>query len=535
MIKHLRIRNFAIIEDVSVDFGDGLNIITGETGAGKSIVIQAISLALGARADTAYIRSGCDKALVEMSAALDGRDVVISRELSASGRNICRINGDTVTLSELSGLCRRLADIHGQYDHQSLLDPARHMDLIDLFARDEIEPLKKDVRIAWLEYSSVSRELDDIIRGAADRERRKDFMAYELAEIRAADPKPGEDDQLDERIPIMENSGRIYGSLEEAYETLDGELYSRMGGISRTLEEIAPYSDTLRSLAERVADIYYSMEDISRDLRLERDRTVFQPEELDAAIERLDTINGLKKKYGNSIEEILATASELEKELSYTEDSEALRRELTEKKERLYERLVNISAKLTEARKRAASRLTSLILAELADLNFRDARLDTSFETVPFSAEGADRAEFMISTNRGEDLKPLAKIASGGEMSRIMLAFKKITGDYDHIPTMIFDEIDSGISGITASVVAGKMKQIAGLHQIICITHLPQIAAAGDHNYSITKNVSDEATFTDILPLDREGKIRDIARLLGGASITGTTLRSAEELIEASE
>lgn len=529
MITHISIRNFAIIEDVKIDFQDGLNIITGETGAGKSIVIEAVSLALGARADAAYVRTGTDKALVQMIADLDGEEYIISREVSAQGRNICRINGEIVPLSQVSALCEKIADIHGQYDHQSLLNPDYHITLIDKYDKKNINPLKERVSSIYAEYSEVSSKLNQLIKGEMERKRKRDFMAFELDEITKADLKPGEDEELEARITLLENSGRISENLERAY-ALSQDM-TAIGEIRNLLSEISSYSEGLEAISQQVTDIYYTFEDITRDIRMEKDSVIYSPEELDQAQERLELITSLKRKYGNSIEEIIDYSLKISEEINMADNSDELKIKLIERKSEIEKELKEASDLLSETRKKAAKALKEQILKELLELNFKDADMEAVFTEIPYTAEGTDSVEFMLTTNKGENLKALAKVASGGEMSRIMLAFKKIVSDYDQIPTLIFDEIDTGISGITASIVAKKMRQIAENHQLICITHLPQIAAAGTHNYRIAKDVHDDATFTSVEPLSNEDKVKEIARLLGGINITETTLKSAEELI----
>ena len=539
MISHISIKDFAIIEDVQIDFHEGLNLITGETGAGKSIIIEAVSLALGARADTAFVRSGKDKAVVQLAADLDDEEYVITREVSSSGRNLCKINGEIVTLGQVSALCSRIADIHGQYDHQSLLDTEHHIDLVDLYSKDTISPLKAQVAGSYAAFRKAASELSSLLSGFAENQRKKDFMAFELAEIDDADLKPGEDTELENRISLLQNSEKIYTALESAYDISYNSEQSASYALSKVLaliRDISQYSPELKSLDDRISDIYYSLEDVCSDIRSIRDKSEFSPEELDIAISRLDEINRLKMKYGNSIEEIIAYRDNLEKSISEVDNIDELKEKLTAEKKQAEAELQKLSAQLSEARKKAALSLQEKILYELKDLNFKDADMVIDFRQADqYSATGTDIVEFMITTNRGEALKPLAKVASGGEMSRIMLAFKKIVGDYDHIPTMIFDEIDTGISGITASIVGKKMCQIAQSHQIICITHLPQIAACRGHNFKIVKETRDDATFTNVIPLNSEEKAEEIARLLGGINITETTIQSAKELIKASE
>ena len=539
MIRRISIRNFAIIENVEIDFHDGLNIITGETGAGKSIVIEAVSLALGSRADTAFVRSGEDKAIVQMVADCDGEEYIITREVSAAGKNVCRINDEIVTLGRLSELCRRLADIHGQYDHQSLLDPDYHIRLVDLYHSDSIAPAKAAVSILHDNYMKLNAELARLRRDAAEGKRQRDFMAFELQELEDANLTVGEDDELDERISLLQNSEKIYEKLAGAYHVSSESEFSLLSGlreVAEMLKETGDFSADLAALAQRVDSMYYEFEDACSEIRQSRDRAVFDPEELDRCIARSELLNRLKSKHNRDIQGLIEYRDELTDKLSIIENADERETELEEEIKKCRIALSGACNRLSDARHRSASELEKLIVEQLAQLNFSNADFSIDFrQTEGFTADGTDIVEFLITTNRGEPLKPLSKIASGGEMSRIMLAFKKIIGDYDEIPTMIFDEIDSGISGIAASVVGRKLKEISGSHQIICITHLPQIAAFGDASYRIAKSSDDSMTYTTVDELDADGKIAEIARLLGGENITETTLASARELVAAAE
>lgn len=539
MIRHISIKNFATIEKAEIDFHSGLNTITGETGAGKSVAVEAMSLALGSRADTAYVRSGKDKAVIQMIAEDKDDEYIITREISASGKNICRINDEIVTLGHLNALCKKLADIHGQYDHQSLLNPDHHIHLVDLYQKDQILPVKEKVQHLYQSYTSLRSRLKSILEETAKNKREQDFMAYELEELQNAQLQIGEDVELEEKIELLQNSERIYENLAGAYQIASEDENAALSAIKRMsdmLMEIAPYTQELDDLSRRINELYYELEDISSSVRDCRDTTVFSPEELDEAIERSDLLKKLKNKHGRSIEELIAYAEELEEKLSNIENADALKTQLEHQLAAQRQELLAACEMLSTARKEAAAQLEQKITKELTQLNFNDARFSISFKRAEhLTSEGFDSVEFLISTNRGEPLKPLSKIASGGEMSRIMLAFKKITGDYDEIPTMIFDEIDSGISGIAASVVGHKLKEIATTHQIICITHLPQIAAFGEHSYKIEKQTDESSTYTTITELTADEKVQEIARLLGGATITDTTLKSAKELIQSSK
>lgn len=539
MLSHISIKNFAIIENVEIDFHEGLNIITGETGSGKSIVIEAVSLALGSRADTAFVRSGADKAIVQLAGTHRGEEYVITREVSAAGKNLCKINGEIVTLNHLNLLCKKLADIHGQYDHQSLLNPDYHIKLIDLYKKDTILPAKEQVAADFAQYREISSQLKRLVSDAAENRRQRDFMAFELEEIRNADLKAGEDEILEDEISLLQNSEHIYECLAHAYELTNGEEFSALGNLKKAVDrigEISEYSKELAEIDQQLSETYYVFEELSSQIRELRDKTVFSPEELDQSIARLELLNSLKRKHNASLEQIIAYGKELAEKLDQVENIDAVKEKLTQQQEKCRKELQTSCKALSKLRKKAAKELQDKILAELAELNFKDAQLSIDFRESPdFTENGVDIVEFMISTNKGEKLKPLSKIASGGEMSRIMLAFKKIVGDYDEIPTMIFDEIDTGISGITASIVGKKLRQIARTHQIICITHLPQIAAFGAYNYKIAKESDDSSTYTTVIQLREDEKIQEIARLLGGINITETTLQSAKELIEASQ
>ena len=539
MIKYISIRDFAIIEHTEIEFHDGLNIITGETGAGKSIVIEAVSLALGSRADTAFVRSGRNKAIIQMVADdPSGREYILSREISASGRNICRIDDEIVTLAQLSALSRQLADIHGQYDHQSLLDPANHIRLLDSYEADAITPAKESVALLYGQYTDLRRQLKQLLARAAEDTRQRDFMAFELQELEDADLQIGEPEQLEQEIHLLQNSESIFASLSGAYEIISESDYSALSALKLASDQVSStgeFSDELDSLGQRLSSLYYELEDIGSELRHQRDSITFFFFLLDSKMARLDLLSRLMNKHGRSIEELIEYREELAQRLEDIDDisgrQEALEREI--KKTGIA--LRGACNRLSDARRSAAASLEEKIKLELSQLNFGDSQFSIEFrEAEDFTEEGTDIVEFMISTNRGEPLKPLSKIASGGEMSRIMLAFKKIIGDYDGIPTMIFDEIDAGISGVAATVVGRKMREISQNHQIICITHLPQIAAFGDHHFRIQKTSDETSTYTSVTALDEEETVAELARLLGGETITQTTLASARELLESS-
>ncbi len=543
MISHIRIKDFAIIDLIDLDFHDGLNIITGETGAGKSIIIEAVSLALGSRADSTFIRSGKDKAVVQMIADLDGEEYIITRELSANGKNICKINDEIVSLSQLNKLCKRIADVHGQYDHQSLLNPDNHLKLIDTYHENEISPIRDQVSDLFQKYSDTKSELASLLKNQADAERKRDFMRFELSEITAANPFLGEDDDLAQKLILLQNSEKIYQNLSSIYELLYDASPSATDNIGKSLhmlQEIGSFSDDINAFHEALSDVYYKIEDITSEVRRFKDGISFSNETLEDTISRLNILDSLKRKYDGSIEKVLEYKQNITLELEKIENIDSIREKLTKQLSDYENALFKSSRALTTLRKESAKEIENHINEELKELNFKDTCFIVSFQEETngksvFSANGIDRIEFLITTNKGEFPKPLAKIASGGEISRIMLAFKQIIGDFDLIPTMIFDEIDVGISGITASIVGKKLMDISKRHQIICITHLPQIAAFGDYHYKIDKESVNESTHTTVSPLDHSNKINEIARLLGGINITDTTIKSAEELIHLSK
>ncbi len=548
MLVSLSIENFAVIKKLDVDLDEGLLVMTGETGAGKSVIIEAVSMALGARADTDLIRTGEDKAVVTL--VIDGSDsllakleeigapaelpVIIRREINSQSRSICRVNGAIVPLSQLSAFCKGLADIHGQYDHQYLLDKENHLSVLDLYGGDELAAVKIETAERYSAYAALSGSLMELRKTLSDAKRQKELLEYELRDIQSASLKPREDEELSEQIAVMEHSEQIYEALSAAYEGLfasDSSAYSRLGNAAEELGAIESFSSEYKSFSETLKDIYYRTEDLRSDLRHLRDRASFSPEELDEAIERLELINSLKRKYGGSLEAVMSYADKARASLETLESSDEKVREL-EEKIRLARGLYDESAALLSSlRRKAAASLEERVGKELSELNFRSARFSVALDKAPVSALGADSAEFLMSANKGEDLKPLAKVASGGELSRIMLALKRIIADIDGIPTLIFDEIDTGISGATAGIVGEKLRSISKGRQVICITHLPQIAALGDHHYLIKKESGEKSTSTTVIRLSPEERIEELARLLSGTEITDSARAQAKELL----
>ncbi len=558
MITHISIKDFAIIQNISLDFQRGLHVLTGETGAGKSIIIEAVSMALGSRADTTYVRSGQDKAIIQLVAELEdpaalsllsdngfGEEstVYIQREIFAGGKSLCRVNGTLVSLTFLSSFCKKIADIHGQYDHQSLLDPESHIFLLDNYDRKFICPAKEKAALFYQEYTRLYAERNQIADTKAETLRNRDFMQYELSEINSAKPVAGEDETLAEQLLLLSNSETLYSTLSRVYELLFEQADSSRDSLGKSailLDEIKNFSGEYAYFAETLSECCYKLEDLQTELRRAKDSITFSPEAINDTMERMDLLDRLKKKYGGTLERVLSYRLELEEKLALMENFDQRLESLEKQMKECETQLRSACEDLTELRMKAAEKMERDMARELADLNFQSTHLTVSITPLgspdkpKYTEMGWDQVEFLIVTNKGEQPKPLSKIASGGEISRIMLAFKSILGDTDKIPTLIFDEIDSGISGVTASIVGKKMKEISGNHQVICITHLPQIAAFSDHHYQISKEESEGRSVTLVKPLSSSEKIYEIARMLGGLHVTETTLKNAEELISQS-
>jgi DNA repair protein RecN (Recombination protein N) len=568
MISHISIRDFATIESVDIGVGEGFQVITGETGSGKSIIIEAVSLAFGARADRSAVRAGKAGALIQVVIDESGlpEDLrtgieLISREVSASGKNLCRVNGGIVTLAQLAQAAAGLADIHGQYDHQSLLDPENHIGVIDAFHADAIGPAAARVRSDYAAYEETRKELAALMSQEAASRRELDFVRYEVDEIEKARLRPGEYAELKERVAVMQNSEKIHAALAAAHEALSGETGAadNIANARAQMRGIAEYGALYAETERTLSDCYFELVDASEKIKSALEHTDFSRQSIDEAIARLDLIDRLIAKYGASggnggggdcaganagpeVEAaILDYLDRARGKLDSFENIDARKAESAAKLSARAEALAVSSRELHDLRAGAAKELSSLVLAQLAELNFRDAEFSVHFDELPdsdaelakrFGSSGVDTAEFMFTANKGLPPRPLAKVASGGEMSRVMLAIKTVTGNFDGIPTMIFDEIDTGISGVTASVVGEKLKAMSRARQIICVTHLPQIAAYADDHYLIEKSSDNSATYTTVTKTDGEARVQAIARLIGGKTVTQTTLESARELIE---
>lgn len=536
MIKSIKIKNFAIIKDTEFKFHSGLNIITGETGAGKSVVATAISLALGSRADSTFIRHGASKATIEMVAVFEEKEYTVVREVSSNGKNRCIINGNGVPLGRLISISEKSAQIHGQFDNNLLLDPESHIDLLDTFGGQDILSYYLQYINAFNEFSEIKNRYNALITSIKEDSSKADYYRYSMDEIDRANLVDGEDAELEERMKFLQNAESISRALSDSYDALtsgDFSAESLIGSALSNLQSVSGYTKDIASLSEDLDSLSIQLSDIISKMHTLLDSSDFSERELDEIMERLSLIDSLKKKYAPTIEEILEHRDLIFEKLSnigsFDEQKEELKSMLEESRLKLY----STGNQLTEARKKVAKKLSDAVVSELAELNFKNADIEVSITPLKSPGpKGMDEVELFITTNKGEPLKPLAKVASGGEVSRIMLAIKAITADSENISTLIFDEVDTGISGITASIVGSKLQNLASNHQVISITHLPQIAAKGDHNYRIYKESDDSETYAYVEEITGEGKIMEIARLLGGTKITNATIENARDLID---
>ena len=550
MLQNLHIKNLALIDEIEVDFEKGLNILTGETGAGKSIILGSIHLALGGKYNADMLRKGASYGLVELTFRIqkeetkkalerldifpEENEVVFSRKLM-EGRSVSRINGETVSISRVKEAAGILIDIHGQHEHQSLLYKKNHLDILDAFAKESIVEMKSEVREKYAVYKALKDELEQAKTDEADRAKEIDFIQFEVTQIREANLKIGEDSDLEEQYKKMVNGKRIVENVDEVAGYMgayDGEGISDMlNRAIRCLGEISHMDNSVAVLHGQLSDVDNLLNDFNRELSEYRHTLEFSEEEFYEAEARLNEINRLKAKYGQTIEEILSYCEEKEKRLERLNDYDAYVEALQEKCHRAEEELERVTQKLSEARHNASLLLKDAIKEGLLELNFLEVQFEIAFEQLKeFTANGKDAIEFLISMNPGESVKPLGEVASGGELSRIMLAIKTVLADKDAIETLIFDEIDVGISGRTAQKVSEKMCVIGRKHQVICITHLAQIAAMADTHFAIEKKVDNGKTKTEISKLTEEQSIQELARILGGAKITDKVIENAVEM-----
>lgn len=552
MLVHLHVRNLALIEDIEVEFGPGLNILTGETGAGKSILLGSMQLILGGRSAKDMIRTGASNALVELLFQVENPraeaslrelgvetsegQVLLTRKLM-DGRSINKINGETCTVAQMKAAASCLLDIHGQHEHQSLLYQDKQLEILDLYGKEEIFPAKEKVQTAYKKYRDCKRQLDELDIDEEQRNRERAFLEFEINEIESAQLVSGEDEELEKLYRKLNNGRKILETLQgvrdlTGYESGQGAGES-VGNAVREISRVTEYDTQLDSMASALQEIDGLLNDFNRELASYVDDLNFDDEAFYETEKRLDTINGLKAKYGRTIEDIQEYCLKQKQKLENLDKYEERFHEAEENLKKSREELETVSHKLSMIRQKYSQMLTDKITEGLKDLNFLDVQFQITFcRRKEYTAGGFDDIEYEISTNPGESLKPLGKIVSGGELSRIMLAIKAILADRDQIETLIFDEIDSGISGRTAQMVAEKIKLTGKNHQIICITHLPQIAAMADHHFLIEKTSSADVTISNIRSLDREESIQELARMLGGVKITDAVLTNAKEMKE---
>lgn len=551
MLQNLHVKNLALIDEIEVDFQEGLNILTGETGAGKSIILGSVSLALGGRYTKDIIREGADYGFVELTFFVENARqieklkelevfpedgmVVLSRRLMG-GRSVSRINGETVQMGLLKEVSSVLIDIHGQHEHQSLLYKKNHMGIVDAFAREYVSEVKEKTAAAYRTYKARQKELAEADMDEAQRVKELSFLKFEAEEIRDAGIRRGEDEELEEQYRRMRNSKKIVGGIEEAYAYTSGGEASASESLSRAiraLSEASEYDERAMELYQQLVEVDSLLNDLNRELSDYSKSCEFSEEEFYETENRLNEINHLKQKYGHTIDEVLAYADAQEEKIQKLEDYEQYLESLKRACDEAEKELKKYSAKLGKLRKEQAAILEDAIREGLRELNFEDVKFDIQFGTLPaYTAEGTDDIEFMISLNPGQPVRPLVNVASGGELSRIMLAIKTVMADRDDIETLIFDEIDVGISGRTAQKVSEKMAVIGKKHQVICITHLAQIAAMADGHFVIEKTASKDNTRTGIRRLTEEESVQELARILGGAKITETVTQNAREMKE---
>ena len=548
MLRLLHIENIAVIEQADIAFGDGFHAMTGETGAGKSIVIDAISAILGERAYRDMIRTGSSKASVR--AIFDRvpnlpwfaendvpyeEELTVQRDIYLDGRNLCKVNGVGVTVNVLKKLGIRLINIHGQHDSAALFDENYHLSFLDSFASNE--PLLAEYTEAYEKMQSLRRELNRLSMDEGEKLRRMETLKYQIEEISRAKLKAGEDEELEARRKLLQNSEKLSDGLEEAAEALDGDdngAATLLALAERALQRISRFDDSLSALHDQVADLMYQVRDAAEQVQDKRDALAYSAEELERMEERLDLIHRLRRKYGATCVDILAYLEKAKSELEEIEFADDRVAQLKGKLHTAEKTAREAAMRLREARKQASVGLTERILQELADLDMKKVQFSCEFGETELSPVGADSLAFYMSANVGEALKPMNKVASGGELARIMLALKNVLAEKDGASTLIFDEVDTGVSGRAAQRVAEKLRAVSENKQVLCVTHLPQIAALAQTHLLIAKDERDGRTYTTVTPLEFEGRRAELARMIGGANITETTLRSAAEMLQIS-
>lgn len=552
MLVSLHVKNLALIKETEVNFKEGLNILSGETGAGKSIIIGSINLALGARADKDMIRNGSEYALVELVFQIadetlltqikkleipieeDGI-IIIQRKLQAN-RSICKICGETATTKQLKELSELLIDIHGQHEHQSLLYQKNHLTILDSFAGEELSKVKEEINGYYREFHALQKELSELSTDDSVRAKELSLAEFEYSEIEEAQLKTGEDDELEVQYRRMANSRQIVAGASRAYQlvsTQEDSASEAMGHAMRELRSIEQYDEEMKTLADELDNIDSLLNDWNRQMATYLSEMEFDDQTFSDIEQRLNLLNHLKLKYGGSIDQSLEYQQKLAEKIEKLQNADLYKEKLQQKLEKVTHNLEKACKKAADIRKKEAARLSKDMVRALTDLNFLEVQFEIQVrKKAEYSTAGFDDVEFMISTNPGEPLKSLGSVASGGELSRIMLAIKTVLASRDQIPTMIFDEIDTGISGKTAWKVSEKLGQLSRSHQIICITHLPQIAAMADGHFKIEKQAVNNSTQTGITGLQEQEIVEEMARLLGGEEITDAVRENARELLK---
>ena len=547
MLSLLHIENIAVIERSDISFDQGFNVLTGETGAGKSIIIDAISAILGERAYRDMIRTGTNKASVravftdvpqlqwfEDNGVEYDPETVIQREVHLDGKNVCRVNGTLVSVSILRKLGMQLINIHGQHDSATLFDEANHLSFLDAFAANDA--LRQDYAEKYEAVSKLRREIDRMTMDEGEKLRRMETLKYQIKEIEKADLRPGEDEELEDRRKLLQNSEKIADGMNEAVENIYGSddadgAAAMLVTAERALARIARFSENIAALHERASDLMYQVQDLAEELRDARDDLAYSADELEEIESRLDVIHKLRRKYGVTCGDILAYLEKAKQELDEIEFADDHLEKLKKKLQKAEKTAWEAALRLRENRKETAVSMSQRILTELAQLDMPRVQFSCEFTELDLTNLGADAVAFYMSANAGESLKPMSKVASGGELARIMLAMKNVLAERDHVNTLIFDEVDTGVSGRAAQKVAEKLRAVAEHKQVLCVTHLPQLAALANTHLLIAKTEREGRTYTTVTPLDVEGRKKELARIIGGANITETTLKSAEEML----
>ena len=547
MLSLLHIENIAVIECADISFDNGFNILTGETGAGKSIVIDAISAILGERAYRDMIRTGAAKASVravftdvpqlewfEENGVEHDTETIIQREIYLDGKNVCRVNGTLVTVSILRKLGIQLINIHGQHDSASLFDENNHLQFLDDFAANE--SLRNDYSQAYEKVAQLRREIDHMTMDEGEKLRRMETLRYQIEEISKAELEAGEDEALEERRKLLQNAEKLSSGIDAAVECLYGGdetdgAASLLMEAERELSRLSRYTDSFAELHERVADLMYQVQDVAEAVKDARDELSYSADELDRIESRLDVIHRLRRKYGATCADILEYLENAKQELDDIEFADDHLERLKGKLQKAEKNAWDAAVALRKNRKLASEELAKRILSELAQLDMPRVQFSCEFTELELMHNGADAVAFYMSANAGEALKPMSKVASGGELARIMLAMKNVLAEQDRVNTLIFDEVDTGVSGRAAQKVAQKLRSVARTKQVLCVTHLPQLAALATTHLLIAKEERQGRTYTTVTPLDLEGRKRELARIIGGATITETTLKSAEEML----